>query len=123
MHKEDLLKYCRFYHGEKNNPYEGDKALLWDYERVWVEDSANDSDSISEYLSDYLTYGLRDFSKFDKIPVTLSDVIQSLCEKRILNERCRFRLQRVLSEILQVAKGAIMRPLSYFVMPVGCVNC
>lgn len=40
-----------------------------------VEDSANDSDSISEYLSDYLTYGLRDFSKFDKIPVTLKAML------------------------------------------------
>lgn len=75
MHKDSLLKLCRYYHGEKNNPYEGDKALLWDYERVWVEDSANDSDSISEYLSDYLTYGLRDFSKFDKIPVTLKAML------------------------------------------------
>ena len=71
MKKEGLLKFCRYYHGEKTNPYEGDKAMLWNYERAWIEDSKNDSESISEYLSDYLTYGLRDFSKFDTIPVTL----------------------------------------------------
>lgn len=27
MSKDSLLKLCRYYHGEKNNPYEGDKAL------------------------------------------------------------------------------------------------
>lgn len=72
--EEDLLKFCRYYHGEKDNPYEGNEAMLWDYERVWVREMMKDN-SFSEYLSDYLIYGLRDFSKFDHTPITLKALL------------------------------------------------
>ena len=38
MKESDLLQYCRYYKGERKNPYEGkeqNKAMLWMYERAW----------------------------------------------------------------------------------------
>lgn len=38
MDKKDYLPFCRYYKGEKENPYKGgNKALFWDYERVWID--------------------------------------------------------------------------------------
>ncbi len=39
MKKSDLLKYCRYYKGEDNSPFEEqNKSMLWFYERSWVFD-------------------------------------------------------------------------------------
>ena len=75
MNKDDILKYCRYYKGQKANPYtDGDKALLWDYERKWVDDMSKEPD-FSDYLSDYIAVGLRDFSMFDDVPITLKAML------------------------------------------------
>lgn len=38
MEKKDYLPFCRYYKGEKENPYKsGNKALFWDYERAWID--------------------------------------------------------------------------------------
>lgn len=39
MAKNDLTKQCRYYNGEKVNPFTGDDnmAWFWDMERVYVE--------------------------------------------------------------------------------------
>ena len=42
MKESDLLQYCRYYKGERKNPYEGkeqNKAMLWMYERAWIHDT------------------------------------------------------------------------------------
>lgn len=84
MNKEDLLKFCRYYHGEKVNPFDGkdrEKALLWLYERTWIQElltaAKNDKPSamLSEYIDDYIGVGLKDFAKFDDTPVTLKAML------------------------------------------------
>ena len=75
MNKDELLKFCRYYKGQKTNPYtDSDKAMLWDYERKWIVDLSNDYD-FSDYLSEYISVGLRDFSMFDDGPITLKAVL------------------------------------------------
>ncbi len=40
MKREELIKYCRYYKGEKENPYDGknqDAAMFWEYESIWVD--------------------------------------------------------------------------------------
>lgn len=84
MKKEDLLKFCRYYHGEKDNPFDGrdsDKAALWLYERTWIQELLNaakidkPSAMLAEYIDDYLAVGLKDFAKFDDTPVTLKALL------------------------------------------------
>lgn len=75
MDKKDLISFCRYYHGEETCPFsEEDKSMLWDYERTWVADMMSDDD-FSEYISDYLAVGLRDFSMFDDTPITLKAML------------------------------------------------
>ncbi len=40
MKDADLLQYCRYYKGERRNPYEGkdqNKMMLWSYEQIWAD--------------------------------------------------------------------------------------
>lgn len=42
-----LLKSCRYYKGEDQNPFEGkdqNKSMLWFYESVWVNSSKSSVD-------------------------------------------------------------------------------
>ena len=34
--KEELIKQCRYYKGEKECPFDGEKGWFWDMERVYV---------------------------------------------------------------------------------------
>lgn len=38
MVKSELLKSCRYYDGESDNPFKSGTpaAMFWDYERIWV---------------------------------------------------------------------------------------
>lgn len=84
MSKESLLKFCRYYHGEKVNPFDGkdsEKSLLWLYEQSWVQELLNaakhdkPSAMLSEYIDDYISVGLKEFAKFDDTPVTLKAML------------------------------------------------
>jgi len=79
MKKEDLLHHCRFYKGEKTNPNpEGNSALFWDYERVWIQEMTKpsmQSDFISDCISEYVGIGLGDFEKTDDTPLSLKAVL------------------------------------------------
>lgn len=75
MKQEDLLKFCRYYHGEASCPFKDNlKSMLWDYERTWVQDMKNDAD-FSDVLAEYMNVGLRDFSETDDTPITLKAVL------------------------------------------------
>lgn len=76
MKKDDLLRFCRYYRGESDNPFKNDdtRAILWDYERTWVSDNLKDGD-FSDYLNDYIAVGLQDFAKYDDTPVTLKAML------------------------------------------------
>lgn len=77
MEKEskELVKHCRYYKGESNNPFEGKdstKAALWLYERTWVMDFNNDN---GDALRDYNSVGLGDFEMFDDTPLLLKALL------------------------------------------------
>lgn len=78
MEKKDLIQFCRYYKGEKENPYnEQDKALLWDYERIWISYNFSDNgrDVLAKYLEDYVGIGLSLFEIHDDIPVSLKALL------------------------------------------------
>ena len=74
MPNNELIKFCRYYHGGDKNPYEGkdqNKAMFWDIERYWLIESMKRSPNFSEALTMYLNCGLNDFSFDDGVPLTL----------------------------------------------------
>ena len=76
MERNDLLHHCRYYKGEKENPHpEGNEALFWDYERIWVDAMMKDSDLLPEYIEEYIGIGLRNFEKADDTPTSLKALL------------------------------------------------
>jgi hypothetical protein len=72
--REDLIKQCRYYHGEEENPFEGkdqDKALLWFYESCWVQMASEETpnDSLIEYC-DYLRVSIPEYLNNDYAPMS-----------------------------------------------------
>lgn len=76
---KDLVHYCRYYRGEKENPFEGTKGMLWQWEKTWVlnltENNEEDEKYMSQILEDYLLAGLKDFEKWDDTPITLKALL------------------------------------------------
>lgn len=73
-----FVKQCRYYTGEKENPFqEGIKSLLWDYEKKWVEfnQNPNDESFLEEIISEYQTIGLTKFNEDDGVPMTLKALL------------------------------------------------
>lgn len=72
--KSELLKQCRYYRGEKENPFESkdpDKAMLWFYEQMWVQRAERGlSPADSELLETYEAYGLKPFNADDGVPLS-----------------------------------------------------
>lgn len=69
--REDLIKRCRYYKGEKENPFEGKdqtKAMFWFYEEVYVQEFLAESSNLVDCYSEYVAYGMEDFSKDDDVP-------------------------------------------------------
>ncbi|MDD6688062.1 hypothetical protein, partial [Sodaliphilus pleomorphus] len=78
MKREDAVKLCRYYHGEKECKLkEQTDIMFWEYERVWVDETLkeNDTSFFSEMLSLYIVIGLKDFEKFDDTPITLKALL------------------------------------------------
>lgn len=71
--EEALLASCKYYKGEDANPFSGidqDKSMFWEYEKLWVGLSLNDS-SFSEELKQLDKAGLGDFGVHQPIPLSL----------------------------------------------------
>lgn len=86
MDKKELLKFCRYYKGEKENPFEGKdqmKALIWGYESKWVEftmkasedDKCQEAQILSSSLNEYIRAGMREFEKTDDTPLALKAIL------------------------------------------------
>lgn len=77
--KSKLLKQCRYYKGEKENPFEGinqNKAMFWFYEQYWVSQSERGLPPIdSVTLAEYEACGLKSFSINDGVPMSLKAVL------------------------------------------------
>lgn len=75
MKKEELLKYCRYYKGEDNSPFDDlNLSSLWFYERAWVEDIYHNryNDTL---IDEYIGVGLGLFDQFGGVPLTLQALI------------------------------------------------
>lgn len=62
--REKLMECCKYYKGEKENPYKGEqnKACFWSYERAWLLEFAKpQSRLLMSYLSQYTAVGLTYF--------------------------------------------------------------
>ena len=85
MDEKQLIDVGRYYDGKKECGYTGTKKMLWIYEKLWVEhmlsqDNKQD-DLLFTNLTEYLLAGLKDFEKFDGIPVTLKALLYNRFEQ------------------------------------------
>lgn len=76
MEKEDLIKSCLYYKGEEENPYTGDNAVFWNYERVWVRDSLTKEgrEHLDKFVQMYSRVGLK-FEHNDSTPNSLKALL------------------------------------------------
>lgn len=81
MNKTDLIPFCRYYKGEKGNPFKtGNSALFWEYEEKWIEFTLeaykeNDSPILGTCINEYVSAGLGQFDMTDKAPATLKALL------------------------------------------------
>ncbi len=83
MKKNELLKFCRYFRGEAENPFEGkdqNKAMLWFYEEVWVADSLRAMEvpeyrPFDEMTADYGAVGLDEFREDDGVLISLKALL------------------------------------------------
>lgn len=71
-----LLTACRYYKGEKENPYQDRrKSLFWSYEKKWLEMFLVESVDIVAYMDEYEKDGLLGFESKDNVPTTLKALL------------------------------------------------
>lgn len=80
MKHNELIKFCRYYKGQKEPP---DDNPFFGYEKAWVEltekavekEDAEAQELLSEYVLTYLRYGLQTFQQSDGVPATLKALL------------------------------------------------
>lgn len=73
----ELLKYCRYYKGEDEDPQEGNNSrdsMFWLYEKLWVEHEELHGDNPFNTI-EYIRSGLEKFSEGDGVPITLKALL------------------------------------------------
>ena len=78
MDKNELLKICRYYHGENKDPFrDNDRSMLWMYEKSWVMSCLKDKNdkTIRDYIDEYVTIGLATFRVLDGVPTSLKALL------------------------------------------------
>lgn len=79
MTRKELIKQCRYYNGEKENPFKEerqDKKMFWDYEKSWVELTLSSDAIIGKMLDGYRRYpGMKSFEVNDGTPETLKALL------------------------------------------------
>ena len=72
MDKKDLIKFCRYYHGEKECPYRKEQSKnIWALENFWVNRYDSIRELLSKNLDEYLKAGLSTFNQTDDTPIML----------------------------------------------------
>ena len=58
MTKNDLLKYCRYYNGEEQSPYEdcSNKSIFWEAEKTYVHNALRSKNFHSEWVKEAENY-------------------------------------------------------------------
>lgn len=81
MTKEDAIKQCKYYKGQKKCPTKS-PSLFWNYERIWVEWTLESEDEKSKgakelklMLKRYKEVHLENFQKDDGVPITLKALL------------------------------------------------
>ena len=71
-----LMDHCRYYKG-KEPDYEDQNANMCAFcEKMWIKFMQDTDDNrLSTLLSDYVTYGLREFNLDDGVPASLKAVL------------------------------------------------
>ncbi len=80
MDKEELIKHCRYYRGEEENPLERNghnNHMFWFYELRWVEwkSSVDRKNFLIRTVADYCFAGLSTFRADDGTPVALKAIL------------------------------------------------
>lgn len=80
MEKKDFIKFCHYYKGEKENPYDGidqNKTMLWFYEKCWIDFNLSDNgrSTLADYIGDYSSVGLSLFEMQDDTPASLKALL------------------------------------------------
>lgn len=77
MNRSDLIKQCRYYRGEDENPFdeEQNKAMLWFYEKIWVAKMLANDPYLEEITNEYRSQGLENFSEEDGTPISLKAIL------------------------------------------------
>lgn len=79
--KEELIKFCRYFKGEAENPWKNCiKALFWEWEKKWVEFTlkvykGQQKMFLDRMLNEYIAVGLRTFNDTDDTPATLKALL------------------------------------------------
>ena len=85
MTREELIGFCRYYKGEKENPFSISPVwYIWNIEKEWVDKmmiNNAECQDLSLAMNHYVSYGFKDFEKNDHIPITLKSMLLSLLEK------------------------------------------
>lgn len=75
MAKEELISSCRYYKGEKECPFDGIAANLWDYEKAWVDNHSAKDSILSICLEEYNGHGFTHLEEYDGVPITLKALL------------------------------------------------
>jgi len=80
MKREDLIKVCRYYHGEDECPHNDYiTAFAWETERAWVYDNTKEKNEATsmdiDIMTTYIDNGLADFNVDDGVPITLKALL------------------------------------------------
>lgn len=74
--KERLFAFLPILQRQKENPYKsGNKALFWDYERVWIDLSVDKDEMLGNMLDEYISAGLSEIEMQDDTPVALKALL------------------------------------------------
>ena len=72
MTRKELIRFCRYYKGEKENPFSISPVwYIWNIEKEWVDKmiiNNAECQDLSLALNHYVSYGFKDFEKNDHIP-------------------------------------------------------
>lgn len=87
MKKTDILKYCKYYHGEKKNPYKDfEKMYLWQAERMSITDNENKRKNTTNFF----LKNCYNTEKPDNIPLVLRAYI--FCTQVHISEKYAYNM-------------------------------
>lgn len=70
LRKKELIKRCRYYKGEPENPFKNtDKEMIWYYESCWVDQLSNSYKNAESFR--WEAKGLKEFAEKYNIPLSL----------------------------------------------------